>query len=310
MLELNNAQARIIEKFIEVYRNQSNIVTDGVTGYELDKLGNLAKLFRNHRKFLLDNYLIRLNQVEHHFTRHKMLFQVTRLGVLAHLKWMTMQEFKEIWHDRDFFPLLWKHWDKLVDIFGDILFDVLRKTINRIEVKPKMIIEYKGNRINDPNLIESIMIPLGKTEIKFFREYNSLIKQKIPDRIREGVEYLEFVNQEIDNKITERFSFLFYFNLLNHDIDIGEKMSIMIPDRVTFFNFEQELTNGIIETKKLEIEQFEKELHEKTNKLLFIIHKDKELHELMKNTISEIMTDLSNRKSLQITYERLNKFSE
>jgi hypothetical protein len=303
MLDLNNTQAKILEKLIQVYRNKSNVITEGITGYELDKLGNLSKLFRNHREILLDNYYIRLNKIEHHFTRHKIYYQITPMGVLAYLKWVTTQKDNDGWLDKEFFPLVWKHWEELLSIFGDVLFVIFAKTINRIEIKPKNNIMIKGKVFSLPDLNESITIPLGKTEVKFFREYNSLIKQKIPKKMKDGIENLQDVNLEIDHKITERFTFLLYFNLLNHGIDVGEKINIIMPDQVSIFD--QKITNDLITRKQTEINEFDNRMKNNTEKLFSIIRKDKELHKLMSSTISEMIYDLSNRKSLKIISDRL-----
>lgn len=305
MLNLNNTQARVIGKFIEIYRDETNNVSDGITGHDFDKKTKLAKLFRKHREVFLDNYFIRITKIIHHFTRHDRFFQVTPLGVLAYLKWFTNSNLSEFQLDREFFPLLWKHWDKLNDIYGDILPDIVRKTLDRIEVKPIMSGKLNDTTISLSDLNESIMIPLGRIEVKIFRQYTSLIKQEINDRIKDGKEHTQSINKIIDDEISERFTFLFYFNLLNHGFDVGEMIDVLFPNRVAFFDLNQKLTDIIKEKKKSEIKEFESKMKRGANEVFSIIHRDKELHKLMKGTVSEIMNDLGNRKNLQVIFQKL-----
>ena len=62
MLGLTDTQGQIIKQFVEHFTNKKGQILNGLTGAELEKYGIVARTFRNHKNYFLDNYLIRLNQ--------------------------------------------------------------------------------------------------------------------------------------------------------------------------------------------------------------------------------------------------------
>jgi len=307
MLELSDTQAEIIRVFLDKYRDESNNISEGIAGNKLEEFGIVAKTFRNNRDYFLKNYFLRLSKVEYHGHRNYFYFQITRLGVLAYLKWLSKKSSQDVSLDKDFFSLLWKYWGNLVDIFGDILFDVLQKTIDRIEIRPQWILQIQDEQVYGGKLIETILVPLGTIDVKLYREYDSPQLQSLPEADAwKSTELFPSLNQEIDNKITSRFTFLLFFNLINSGSDSSEITTLMFPNRVRLFDFKKEtLTDDDKEQKKLEIKKFIEKMEQNTDKLFSIILADKDLHDLMKSTVTEITESLNNRRSLKIMADKL-----
>ncbi|MCH7648511.1 MAG: hypothetical protein IIA83_07890, partial [Thaumarchaeota archaeon] len=155
---MTDKQAEIIKAYIDHYRDESNKITQGITAEGLEKYGIEPKTFRNHKDYFLKNYFLRLNTVEYHGSRNYFYFQVTHLGVLAYLKWQSKSEPSDIWLDRDFFPMLFKYWGELVESFEQVFFDVLTKTLNRIEIRPEFEGKIHSEEIFGGKLDESIII--------------------------------------------------------------------------------------------------------------------------------------------------------
>lgn len=308
MLDLTPKQAEIIKIFIEHYRDESNKISQGIYVKKLKDYGIEPKTFRNHKDYFLENYFLRLSTVEYHGNRNYFYFQITRLGVLAYLKWLSNSEPTDTWLDRDFFPELHKHWGELVETFEQVLFDVLRKTLNRIEIRHEFEGIIDGETISCGKLDESIIIPMGMFEVKIFRKYNQPNVQEIPTTKDWGVtETFESLNQEIDDKITQRFTFLLLFNLLRSGTNVGAFTNLILQNYVKSVELDGE--EAIEKNKKVNkavTERFRKRMHENITKLFLIINQDETLHSLMKSSISEISDMLANKKNFQLISDKLD----
>ena len=306
MLDLTDKQAEIIKIFIEHYRDESNKISRGISADELEKkYGVISKTFRNHKDYFLTNYFLRLNTVGYHGPRHYFYFQITRLGVLAYLKWQSKSKQSDIWLDRDFFPFLFKYWGELVENFEQVFFDVLTKTLNRIEIKPQFEGTIHGEKIHGGKLEESILIPMGMVEVKIFRHYKQPELQENPtDTDVARTDTFETLNQEIDDKITERFTFLFLFNLLHLGTSASELTNLYIQNYI-----EYDKSNTAKQSEE-EVKSIFTSYHDRTqkniDKLYFIINQDNALLTLIKSSISEITDVLADRKTVQAIYNKLD----
>lgn len=305
MLEINDTQAEIIKVFLDNYRDKTNEISEGLSGNELESYGIITKTFRNNRDYFLKNYFLRLSKVEYHGQRNYFYFQITRLGILSYLKWSSKKSKSDFWLDKDFFPLMWKHWDTLVDIFGESLFDILQSTIESIEIKPQYTLQFENEKTYGGKLNESIWISLGKIEVKFFREYDSPQLQSLPNiDAWKQTEHFTSLNQEIDDKITARYTFLLFFNLLNSGLS-PSALAPLLTNRITHFDLNKEsLTEKDMEDKKIEIEKVINEVKQNSEKLFSIILDDGELYKLLKESIVEITQTFSNRPALKIMSEK------
>jgi len=113
----------------------------------------------------------------------------------------------------------------------------------------------------------------------------------------------ESLNQEIDDKITQRFTFLLLFNLLHIGTSAGEFTNLIMQN---YLKFDKESTEQSEEERKQVLEGFHKRIQESITKLYSIINQDETLHALMKSTISEITDMLANRKTIQAIYDKLD----
>lgn len=305
MLDLKDKQAELIKVFIEQYRDESNKISKGITAKGLEKYGIEPKTFRNHSKYFLENYFLRLTKVEYHGGENYFCFQITRLGILAYLKWQSTQKVSSIDLDRDFFPKLFEYWGELVESYEQVLFDILRKTLERIDIRPELEGKIHDEVVFGGRLEESIIIPMGMTEVKIFRKYSQPEVQEIPTKTDWGVsDTFESLNHEIDDKITERFTFLLFFNLLHVGTSSGELTNLYLQN-----NIEYDKNNTIKQSEeevKSIVAEFQKRTLENVDKLFSIINQDMELHYLMKSTIKEITDMLANRKTVQAIYDKLD----
>jgi len=304
MLDLTDMQAKHIKVFIENYRDDSGKILQGISQKGLEKYGLEPKTFGNHKNYFFKNYFLRLKTFKPHGDRNDNYFQITRLGILAYLKWQSTHKISDIEIDRDFFPKLFEYWGELVESFEQVLFDVLRKTLERIEVRPELEGIIHGEKVYGGKLDESIIIPMGMIEVKIFRKYKQPEIQEIPTMISWGKTItFETLNQEIDDKITQRFTFLLLFNLLHIGTSAGELTNLYMQN---YIEYDQ---NNSEKQSKEEISSIFKDYHdriqENITKLYEIINQDETLHYLMKSSISEIMDMLSNRKTVQAVYDKL-----
>ena len=304
MLDLTDKQAEIIKIFIEQYRDESNKVSKGITSRGLEKQGIERKTFRNHQDYFLKNYFLRLTKVEYHGFENYSYFQITRLGVLAYLKWQSSKPESDIWLDREFFPMMFNHWETLVDDFQQVLFDVLKKTLNRIEIRPELEGTIHGEKVYGGKLEESIIIPMGLIEIKLFRKYKEIDVHLVPKkRDYKTEDVFELSNQEIDEKITERFTFLLFFNLLHLGSSAGELVNLYMQN---YIQYDQNNSSSLTEEEiKSTYSDYVTKTQEKVSNLFVIVNQDPMLHNLLKSTIEEITEMLADRKTVQAIYDKL-----
>ena len=113
------------------------------------------------------------------------------------------------------------------------------------------------------------------------------------------------LNQEIDDMITRRFTFLLFFNLLNLETDQIEFNNIIFQN---YFRLVDIKKKSIKKMKNKSLKTFG-EIHqrtiENTTKLFSIIKNDDVLLPLMKSSISEILDKLENAQSIKKIYAKL-----
>lgn len=304
MLDLSDPQAKIIKVFIENYRDESNNISQGITRRGLKKYGLEPKTFANHKVYFLKNYFLRLSAVEFHGNTKYFYFQITRFGVLAYLKWASTQPQNDVDLDKIFFPLLWKHWKKLHDIYGDVFLDIHQKSIKCLEIGHQYVFSVRGDDHSSDKFTEVMTVPMGIVEIKLFTDYPALQLQEFPTKKTVfETNHFQSLNQSIDDKITARFTFLLFYNLLN--VGLTGDLELILNHVASKFLLKDNPTESDLNDAKLELTAFGEKMKQNTNELFSIIKKDKELHDLMTSTLSEITELLNNRRSLKTMIERL-----
>lgn len=304
MLDLTNMEAKILKVFIEHYREESNKVSKGISANKLESYGLKAGTFRNHSEYFLNNYFLRPLTLKQEGGNNSKFFQITPLGVLAYLKWQSKSPLSDIWIDHDFFPLLHKYWGELIESFEHVLSEVLTRTLEKIDIRPEFEGVIEGEKIYGGKLDESITIPMGMVDVTIFRKYNKPKVQEIPSKKSWGKsKTYKSLNPEIDDKITERFTFLLFFNLLHSGTSPSAFVNLYMQNCL---KLDKESPEQTLDDKKQVLKGFHKRTIENTDKLFAIINNDKKLHSLMKSSISEITDLIANRKSVQSIYDRLN----
>ncbi len=304
MLDLSDTQAKIIKVFIENYRDNSGKIFQGIAQKGLKKYGLEPRTFGNHKNYFLKNYFLRLSAVGFHGNTKHYFFQITRFGVLAYLKWASAQPQNDVLLDKDFFPLLGKYWKKLHNIYGDVFLDIHQKSITCLEISHQYVLSVKGNDHSSDKFTEVMTVPMGVVEIKLFNDYPVVKLQENPTEISVNeTKIFESLNQNIDDKITARFTFLSFYNLL--DAGLTGDLKLMFDHVTSKFLLNDNPTESDLNNFKLKLKEFADKMKQNTDEVFSIIKNDKELHDLMKSTLSEITCLLNNRKSLKTMTERL-----
>ena len=293
----------MIRIFIENYRDTTDNVSEGISANGLQKYNIVKGTFRNHTAHFLNHYVLRLSTLKQQGNNNSKFYQITPFGILTYLKWTRTHESPKLDLDGDFFPKLFEHWASLIDIFGpDVFFKVVSRTLDKIDIIP----ELEGTIDDKPfyygRLDESIMIPMGLVEVKIVRKYEKAKIQEIPTTKgwRKFKAY-KTLNQEIDDKINERFTFLLLFNLLHLGTSTSAFVNFYAQDHLTYEKLEEQT----LDDANQDIKKLEKTILENVDKLFALINSDKDLCSLMKTSISEITNLLSNRKSVEDIYNRL-----
>ncbi len=307
MLDLSNKQAEMLGTFILFYRDKSGNISEGIAKNGLEKYGINKTTFENNKDYFLENYFLRLNSFEKKILdTPAQYYQITMLGVLALMKWQLNLKKMLPLLDHDFFPLLYKYKNELGKQYGEILNNVLELTLERIDVHFETEYQHGKKIFFAGNLVESIRIPTKMMDVIIFRNYDELVLQKIPKSNKPRMSgTFENYNQKIDDNITERFTFLLFFNLLHVGISNREATNYLMryhyePDKKSS---KQIITLSKGDQKALD-EIFSR-LSKGGNKVFSIINDDEELHSLMKSSLSEITDMLANRESIKAIYDKL-----
>lgn len=307
MLVLTKTQANILGTFLEYYREKDGTISDGIVSHALEKLGIVPKTFRNHREYLLKNYFLRLSKVEYHGCENWYFFQITKLGILAYIKWRsTLPSTQEFFLDKDFFPLLWKHWDKLTELYSDILIRIARTTIDQIDVIPQIDYLIGGEKFYAGNLIENIHLPLGSIKIRFSTVYHIPKVEPIPQNFDLGTsKKFQSLNPDIDKKIDDHYTFLIYFNLLSLGLDLLRTGEFFLSDILDNIKTIDEVPTDY-DKMRSDGKIFGEKVFDALEALLLIIKNDQELVKLIKDNVCELKTQLERRNTFNAILESLD----
>ena len=222
MMNLTDAQGEILEQFILYDAETEGNIGKGMSSLDLAKRGIIRKTFSNNFEYLLDNYLIRLEQVEQHGKQIWKYFVVTTNGVSAYLKWTREKDNdKKITLTAKFFPLIAKYWKRLRRIYGRILDDQMLKAIDQIGVQPQIVMHRKGTREKFPSdeIMEVITLPLGGIEVKLIRNISKprIYKNSGLINYRDTYDFGldNITNIDTEREISNSLTFVLFYNLIN-----------------------------------------------------------------------------------------------
>jgi len=293
MLTLNSTQGKIVQKFVENFTDKSGKYPNGLSSHILDNLGIVAKTFRLHKEYLEENYLIRINRIEYHGNQHWFYYQITKLGIIAYLTWLLSNtNIKKTTITKLSFPLIVKNWTVLHKKYGKLLDEIIAYTTSHIEITPAIKAIGKDGIGYSRLLNESITLSMGKVNLKIFRQYEPpeiIATKNLKGTVMRVDDFSDSANSEIDMSITNRFTFLFFFNLINLGIESWEKM-------ILFSNYKKDVGD---KTEFIEeINRIFKKLTKNSEFVLSLIKKDKELNNLFRSMLDEINHKLRDVKAI------------
>lgn len=301
MIDLNKTQGIILQKFVENFTDKLGKYPSGLSSLDLEHLGIERKTFRKHKEFLQDNYLIRINKIGYHGHQHWFNYQITKLGVIAYLKWvLTKKAIKKATITKLSFPFIIRYWDNLYEKYGKLLKTILIHSMHQIEVEPSMTVEHEKDKQHSRMLNEVITLSMDDIQFRIFRQYEP--PQPIPTKNLKGDvmridDFSDRANSEIDSSITNRFTFLFFFNLINFGLESWQKL-------VIFSAYKNAVKDGL---------QFQKDflrvgnlLSKNSNYVIELIKKDKVLRGLFCSMLNEISSKLQDVKAINLLKKELS----
>ncbi len=306
MLEMTDTQAKIIEQFIEYDATKYGDTGYGLTAGQLGKKITLRTFQLNVDK-MLQHYLLRLNRIETHGTskkKHWKYYQLTIYGVLAYLKWRQKHDFaKSITLTKKFFPILGKHWGKLCQQYGKILDYQIQEATSQIDLEKYRMSNKSSKQVLEfASFKETISLYLGALEIRLHRDIGDLEKQQLlhPTRNKKlDQTFDENINHTLDKTIQDHFTFLLFFNLINlaYDVSSALNLSFKLFPPFTEKNGKTHI-NYTEHQLQIKASNLDNKLKKGSKIVILMINGDDELHRIFKTTLTEVITKLKSRKTL------------
>ena len=165
-------------------------------------------------------------------------------------------------------------------------------TTHLIEIEPSMTLQGEKGDKHSRMLNEVIELEMDDIQFRIFRKYEP--PSPIPTNNLEGDvmrtdDFSDRANSEIDITVTNRFTFLFFFNLVNFGLESWMKLII-------FTHYKNEIEDGL---------QFQNDLLRIGNKLsknsdyvIGLIKKDKVLRDLFTSMLGEISHKIQDVKAI------------
>lgn len=297
MLELSDIQGRILNAFVEYDGDNKGEIGYGLTSGKLGKLGINRKTFDNtdknsinNKDFLLDNYFLRITRKESHGQQYWIYYKITTLGVIAYLKWASeLKSEYQVSYSQTFFPLITRHLKKIIELYGDTVSHILSNTALRINIKSQVSGIIKNQRVDSRTLICSMTLRVGDFDIIYDQFLDKPLFKKIKHIV--DIDYEDEINDKLNQKLSDCFTFVFYYNLINSGLNANEIVNLFIKEYNTF-----EKKNGdyYIDEKKFKIRLKKHQIKLQTNykKILKLIKSDSELHKLISDNYDEVLSKL------------------
>lgn len=279
---INRTQADLLELLL--MNNEHNYMTS-LYGFTSSRFQEFKKKgsFDNHKKFLLEKNLIRIEHVANYQNELPWVYyDITPLGVLSYLKATQTEKAKRKPKiSPRFIPLVEKYWNDLSKKYGKLLDYIFEKTINQINIESnfsKTIILYTTINLNAKSFILSDFY--NPIKFKALWEYYAFQVEKKSNSINNDL-------------IIKRLTFIFYFNLLTcHKVKTCMKEFWLKNKKIDIANLKEQQFRK--DTKDLI-----KQTTESTRFTFRLLKNDKHLHKIFKNTISEITVNLRNDELIQ-----------
>lgn len=298
MLELSDIQGRTLNAFVEYDADHKGKIGKGITSGKLEKLGINRKTFDNtdpksinNKDFLVDNYFLRITRKEKHGKQNWIYYKITTLGVIAYLKWgFGAKSSPDVVFSETFFPLITRYLKIIHEMYEDTMVNILSNTALKINITPQVTGTIKNLRVDSNTLVCSMMLRIGDFDII----YNQFLGEPILEKIQHIVDtdYEDKRNNELNQKLSDCFTFVFYYNLINSGLNRNEMMNLFIKENnfLQIKNYDYHLDEKKF---KIKLKKHIIKLGKNYKKILKLIKSDSELHQLISGNFDEVLNKLN-----------------
>ncbi len=304
MLDLNDIQGKILTAFVDYDGKNQGEIGQGITSGKLEKLGINRKTFDNtdpnsinNKDFLINNYFLRITRKEKHGKQDWIYYKITTLGIIAYLKWAfdTNSSSNIIFSDT-FFPLITKYFKKIYEMYEDTLSNILSNTALKINVTPQVTGTVKNQRVDSHSIICSISLRMGDFDII----YNQFLGEPILEEIKYHVDidYDDKRNDELNQKLSECFTFLFYYNIINSGSSTNEMFDLFLKEN-NYLHVENDNHDLDKEELKIKFKKHIIKLRKNNKKILKLIKSDPELHQLISSNFDQVLVKLNHTSMIE-----------
>lgn len=292
MIKINQTQTGIIQAFLR--SNKGKIDSkEGLSSRDLKKLGVNRKSFENHLGFLQNYGLVKLTREERgHGFQVWRYYNITLIGVLSYLQYITSLEIKKNPELMKCFPLIVKHWEKINKLYGAYSIIILERILENFNIEKKVYIGERESKEAPLHInLESVLtLQFDNLEILFKKEagFNPYKKLEQQNNLNLEFEYLE-------NEISRDFVFAFFFYFLNLPFNFEESNLVWWKRHVSIQVEKKEIENKVklrIKGRQKDhlesINKFNEKIRQNSIKIVSIIKKDQELKKLFIERLNHI----------------------
>jgi hypothetical protein len=304
MLELNDIQGKILTAFVDYDGQNQGEIGKSVTSGKLEKLGINRKTFDNtdpksvnNKDFLIKNYFLRITRKEKHGQQNWIYYKITTLGLIAYLKWaFNTDSSTNIIFSDTFLPLISKYFKIIYEIYGNTLSNILSNTSQKINVTPQVTGTFKNKSINSNSIVCSMSLRIGDFDII----YNQFLGKPILEEIKHivDIDYDDKKNNKLNQKLSECFTFLFYYNLINSGSSSNEMFNLFLSEN-NYLHIENDNHNFDKKEFRIKFKKFIIKLKKNKKKILKLIKSDPKLHKLISNNFDKVLVKLNQTSILE-----------
>lgn len=279
----------------------------GISTAFLGKRGINRRTFEINQDFMLQNYLIKITNEEKHGIQTWKYYKITPHGVVAYLKWCQLKD-KQIHQSilQSYFPLIFEHYDALQKMYGTMFYYIFNHAINQFDLKPNLeVIDISTKEIiknkDRYNFLETITVP-HKTNRFNFSRFKNLDQES--EKVGRNANPDYFNDLKIEDNITNRITFLFFYDLIvltTLDVVLHYfYWNIRVSKKVLFSGPQNEFEE---DKSLIELYKYYERIYPM---IISIIKKDPTLKKLFKNTMHELSEEA---KGLKLFEDLKKEFS-
>ena len=234
-------------------------------------------------------------------------YQVSTLGFLAYQNWIiTSNKNKTGILTKKYFPLISEHWKTIHKLYGQVMIEILVQTTKQINVEPELILTHKATKkqIFSRKLVETLTLNIGTIDVIFYRNLGETEVVK-PNKKKITQIYDQTQNKEINKAVRDRFTFAFYFNLINFGYDAGQMLNYLLTNKLPHYLQGDKTNSKNYNAIAKSVQRFQNKMKKNSNLVIKIINNDPKLYRLFKQTLDEVYSKLNQRKIIKLLQERI-----